>query len=73
MFDVVCTWYNLPTEIQAPSVQRLPLTVILNFLQNLAGTVEVIGILRQYVLIDFLFTESYQKCHLYFHKNDLHV
>ena len=34
---------------------------------------EVIGVLKQYVLIDFLFTGSYQKHHLYFHKNDLHV
>lgn len=29
--------------------------------------------LKQYELIDFLFTESYQKHYFYFHENGLHV
>ena len=46
-------------------MQRLVLTVILNFLHNLDGAGEIMDMLKQYVLIDFIFTESYQKHHLY--------
>ena len=45
--------------------------VILNFLQNLQSVREDMGMLKQCVSFDFMFTESYQNIYI-FHENDPH-